>query len=85
MSVANDIRRYCLKKYIVPARVRGDSTILICAGDVHRAMNYTSRHPAVCDAINTKLFQKMANINFISRSGPKHGSSTTFTFKIIQD
>jgi len=82
MSNANDIRKYCINNYINPARNRGDSTVLIRAGNVHNEMRYLHRHPAICSALRSKKFADMANIECISIVGPKEGVNTTFTFRI---
>jgi hypothetical protein len=43
MSHADDVRDHCKRKYIEPARRRGDQFVVIRAGDVHGDMGYRAR------------------------------------------
>jgi len=40
MSFADDVRSYCIKKYINPARNKNIQKITIRAGNIHKEMNY---------------------------------------------
>lgn len=80
--LAEEIRQFAGDKYIEPARKRGDGTVQIRAGDVHKAMNLNNRMPAVCGALDTKMFRKFFNVDLISREGPRQGANALFTFKV---
>ena len=83
MSYANAVREHCRQHYIEPARLRGDPTVSIRAGDVHTAMGYTCRQPLVCSAIGAKVFEEQQRVERISVSGPLNGANTTFTFRLL--
>lgn len=49
-TTADDIRTFCIEHFVEPARSRGEHTVTLRAGDVHRQMDLTQRLPAVCAA-----------------------------------
>jgi len=61
-----EIRTFAGDKYIKPLWKNG-GTVQIRAGDVHKAMNLNNRMPAVCGALDTKMFREFFNVNLISR------------------
>jgi 5-methylcytosine-specific restriction enzyme B len=83
MSFADEVRNYCMKTYIAPARSRGVKTVTIRSGDVHKALNYKNRYPLVCSAIGSNLFEQMCDLKRLSVDGPINGVSTLFTFQLI--
>ena len=83
MSLADDVRKHCKKTYIDPARNRGDKTIEIRSGDVHKALKYKNRYPLVCSAIGSNRFEDEYNVRRICVKGPLNGVSTLFTFKVM--
>ena len=76
-----EIRQFAGSKYIKPLWKNG-GTVQIRAGDVHKAMNLNNRMPAVCGALDTKLFREFFNVDLVSRTGPHQGANALFTFKI---
>lgn len=82
MSLSDDVRKYCKEIYVDPAKSRGEETISIRAGDVHRDLNYKNKHPLVCSAIGSNKFEIMCNIKRKSIDGPLNGVSTVFTFEL---
>lgn len=79
---ADEIREYAIKHYIQPARNRGDTQVTICAGDIHKRMEFTSsRMQAVLGALGAIKFRKDQNLQLISRTGD--WTNTLFTFKIL--
>jgi len=80
--LAEEIRQFAGDKYIVPARKDGGDLVEIRAGDVHKAMNLNNRMPAVCGALDTKLFREFFHVELVSRKGPYQGANTLFKFKI---
>jgi 5-methylcytosine-specific restriction protein B len=83
MSHADDVRAYCKTTYVDPARRKGQKTIKIRSGDVHRALNYKNRYPLVCSAIGSNRFEDICGLKRIAVDGPLNGVSTLFTFELI--
>lgn len=77
---ADRIRKYALDRFIAPARVRGDATVQIRAGDVHNALGLTAAHANVCQALRGRKFRELAGVGEASVAGPENSSTTTFTF-----
>jgi 5-methylcytosine-specific restriction enzyme B len=82
MSFANDVRNHCDRKYVEPARRRGDQFVVIRAGDVHGEMGYRARYPLVCSAIGTKVFEERSRVERVAVEGPLNGANTMFRFKL---
>ncbi len=83
MSLSDDVRTYCNKTYIEPARSKGDTTVEIRSGDVHQALNYKNRYPLVCSAIGSNRFEEEYYVKRLCVKGPLNGVSTLFTFKLV--
>jgi 5-methylcytosine-specific restriction protein B len=81
-KLADQIRNFAYQRYIKPARDAGQSQVTIRAGDVHTNMGLSSRMPAVCGALGTKLFEYECRIKRIRTDGPSQGASTTYTFAV---
>lgn len=81
-TYADQVRSYCKRKIVDPARNRGERQIVIRAGDIHSAMGYRSRMPLVCSALGAKKFEEVAGVERIDLSGPTNGANAVFTFKI---
>jgi hypothetical protein len=71
-----------LNAYIKPARQRGDPTVRIRVGDVHKAMGLKSRQPAIAGALGAQKFEQYADVRLISREGPHMGANLVFTFEV---
>jgi hypothetical protein len=74
------VREYARREYIVPARERGESTVRIIAGEVHRALGLHNRVPLVCSALSSREFLQKNRLRIQSRVGPPSLTSTTVTF-----
>jgi 5-methylcytosine-specific restriction protein B len=83
MSHSDDVREYCKLNKIDPARNRGESKVIIRAGDIHTAMGYRNRMPLICSALGVKKFEEIARVQRISLTGPTNGANAIFTFGII--
>jgi 5-methylcytosine-specific restriction enzyme B len=83
MSYADDVRCHCGKKYVEPARARGNRLIEIRAGDVHRDMGFKNRLPLVCSAIGATVFEETQRIRRVAIEGPLNGANTLFRFEIL--
>ncbi len=82
MVTADEIREFVFVAIIKPARRRGEKSITIRAGDIHKAMGLTDRMPQVVSSIEADKFQKFANVTLVSRHGPHASSTVTFCFNI---
>src|SRR5580693_1500239 len=74
------VRQHASDKYISAARRRGDKTISIHVGEVHRALALNNRVPLVCAALGSKKFLTEHGLRLVSKTGPPSGQSTTVTF-----
>ena len=83
MTLADEIRDFAYKRYIQPARQRGERQVTIRAGDVHEELGLINRMPAVCGALGTEKFQRMCNVRLINREGPTQGANVYFTFELL--
>jgi 5-methylcytosine-specific restriction protein B len=82
MSHADDVREYCIAKYVEPARENKQKYVKIRSGDVHNALNYQNRYPLVCAALGTDRFEQLARVSRVAIDGPLNGANTEFTFKL---
>ncbi|SED72564.1 AAA family ATPase [Bradyrhizobium erythrophlei] len=80
MSQADDIRWFVRANFIEPARARGDTSVSVRAGDVHKEMSLSDAIPAVCSAIGSDKFLVDASVSQVSREGPQNSSTTVFSF-----
>ncbi len=55
-TYAERIRQYAQQNFIQPALQRGDMTVKIRAGDVHKALNLRRQHPNVCQVLKSQRF-----------------------------
>lgn len=79
---ADDIRAYVLETYIDPARRRGEATIRVRAGDVHRELDLRNRVPAVCAALDARKFERELAAKVVERDGPPQGTTATWLIKV---
>lgn len=83
MSYAEEVRAYCSRQYIQPARAAGRSEVSIRAGDVHEALGYKNRMPLVCSAIGAAVFSEQNAVRRLAIEGPINGANTVFRFQVI--
>ncbi len=81
-SSADRIRRFILSRYIVPARNRGEKTVIVRVGDVHAQMSLRGQHANVCQAMRGDKFLNLANAKLKSSRGPLAGGNTYFTYQL---
>jgi hypothetical protein len=83
MTPSDRVRDYAYRQYVLPARLAGSPTVTIEAGPIHAALCLT-RHNLVqvCDALRSQKFLGAYGLGFVSRSGPKQGKASTFTFSL---
>ncbi|MCA0303876.1 MAG: AAA family ATPase [Proteobacteria bacterium] len=79
---ADRIREHLIEKYIEPARQRGDESVLIRAGDVHRELGLSNQLPNVCQAIEGDKLRKAAGLGAPEVvSGPPSGRGSNMVYR----
>jgi 5-methylcytosine-specific restriction protein B len=82
MRPSDQVRQYVLNAYIIPTRRRGESTVTVRAGDVHREVGFTDRMPLVASALGAKKFEEYADVRLVRREGPHQGANLLLTFEV---
>jgi hypothetical protein len=77
---SDEVRQFAAREYVAPARRRGEQTLKINAGEVHRATAMHNRVPLVCQALESNKFLEENGLRLLSKSGPPSGRSTTVTY-----
>lgn len=80
--LADEIREFVFEKYIQPARKGRVSEVTVRAGDIHKEMGLSDRHPAVCGAIRAQKFGKQYGVVLVKHDGPFNGCNAFFTFRV---
>jgi 5-methylcytosine-specific restriction protein B len=81
-SQADEIRRYVLEKYINPARRSGQSTVSITIGPLNNEMGLHMAWPNICQALEGRLFLKLANVPPPMAEGPKQSTTRKLTYSL---
>jgi hypothetical protein len=70
------------KKYIDPARQRGEKNIQVHVGTLAKELGLISRAPSICSTLNNKRFHRQAGVRLVNKfGGPASGGpSTTWNF-----
>ena len=55
------IRKYLITQ-VAMARERGDTTIILRSGDVHKALGLVARMPNVCQVMRGPMFSEQAKV-----------------------
>jgi hypothetical protein len=82
LRLADRIRLFVISHYIQPARVSQAASVRVNAGQVHRQMALENLIPAVCAALDTKLFEDLAAVTRIRRDGTNQSPAMTWEFRI---
>jgi 5-methylcytosine-specific restriction protein B len=82
MRLTDRIRLFVISHYIEPARSRGATTVTVNAGRIQQQMWLESQLPAVCEALDTRLFQDLAQVTLAGRDGSGHSDVITWEFRI---
>lgn len=80
MKLSEEVQRHVQDAYVKPAQRRGETTIRIKAGDVHRALHWVNRVPSVCTTLSSKKLQKETGLELIAKEGPPSGFGTRAEF-----
>ncbi|MCW4005848.1 MAG: hypothetical protein NWF04_04535 [Candidatus Bathyarchaeota archaeon] len=54
MGLLEQIRTFVIEKHFKPAMSKGEKTITLVSGVIHRQMGLEDRMPAVCNALRSK-------------------------------
>ncbi|MFA7587968.1 MAG: AAA family ATPase, partial [Novosphingobium sp.] len=84
-SQADEIRRYVLKNYIKPARLRGDATVTITIGALNNEMGLHMAWPNICQALEGRLFLQLANVPAPAAEGPKQSTTRKLTYSLAME
>jgi hypothetical protein len=84
MNLADQVKEFARNQYIEPARRRGEATVRIVAGDVHRALRFMNRVPTVCTALRSARFLEDNGLILEKREGPPSGLGTkvAYTYRL---
>ena len=74
------IRQHAAEVYLAAARRRGEGTVSVNVGAVHKALGLSNRVLLVCAALASKKFMAENGLRLISKTGPPSGLSTTVTY-----
>lgn len=80
-ALADSIRNFILEEFVLPARESGNREITIRSGDIHISMNLRNRYPAVCGAMRSSKFEKLADVKMIRTEG-KDGARYSVTYAL---
>lgn len=82
---AAEIREYSAKKYVFPARQKGQRRFSIRVGDIVREHRLYRSIPAVCGALKAQAFLQNNGLKLVDATGPKSGLSTTvvYTYEFV--
>lgn len=82
LAGADRIRLCARNYYIEPARETGEPEVEIRSGDLARQMGLRDRSPAICSALGSVEFQRMASVPAPHHTLPNPSSSTVFTYQL---
>ena len=82
MSQPGEIRRFVLDHYVLPARERGQDTIILFAQTVLRAMGPEVTVEKICKALDTRLFLDQAIVTLIRRQGSPQAADAHWTLGV---
>lgn len=85
-SYSEQVRIHAAGTYIGAGRKRGDPTVRIVAGDVHRALGLHNRYPLVCNALSSRKFLAENRLELVQREGPPsgQGARVAFTYRLLE-
>lgn len=76
-SESDRVRQFVMDRYVNVARNRGDHSVTVVAGDVHRSLGFRNRVPLVCMALKSNKFLEENGLVVRKIEGPPSGLSTT--------
>lgn len=79
MSLADDIRAYAYEHSVAPQLTAG-TLARVRASDIHKAMGFSDRIPAVVSALGGAIFQSTYGLRLVERLGRPVSTATEFVF-----
>jgi 5-methylcytosine-specific restriction enzyme B len=79
-TAADRIREHLKKQFLEPARLRGEITVRIVAGDIHKGLGLRNQVPNVCQVLRSQKFLNENRLVLEKFEGPPSGLGTTATF-----
>lgn len=83
-SQADEIRDYVLEHYISPARERGDTSVTVVVGPLNNEMGLNMAWPNICQALEGRKFQELADVSAPLAEGPKQSTTRKLTFMLAE-
>jgi len=80
MKFSEEVQHYFQINYVNPARKRGQRSIEVRAGELHRRLGWSRRVPLVCAALSSKKLQRNVGVRLTEKDGPPSGQSPTVVF-----
>ncbi|PPC78577.1 AAA family ATPase [Pokkaliibacter plantistimulans] len=84
-SQADEIREYVLEHYIGPARERGDDSVSVVVGTLNNEMGLSKAWPNICQTLEGRKFQELADVLPPSVEGPQHSTTRKLTFMLTEE
>lgn len=85
MMRSEEVRKHVVKRYISPARLNGQTTVQVRAGDVHSELHWTGRVPSVYQALDSRKFQREAGVELVTKSRPGPSTTAVFTYRLLDE
>ncbi|MCU7830799.1 MAG: hypothetical protein KZQ85_17205 [Candidatus Thiodiazotropha sp. (ex Myrtea sp. 'scaly one' KF741663)] len=84
MSVSKEqIKEYCKKRYVEPARYRGDSHVAIRSSDVLEAFGLAPDDTIVCEALWSNQFEYENYLFRVSNSCQKQNEVSVMVYQVL--
>lgn len=82
------VRKFVVKHFFDPARLRGESSITIHAGSLSKLLQEKNllppnRYPVICGAMTNSRFAERNGARLVKREGPESGQSSAATFTFV--
>jgi 5-methylcytosine-specific restriction protein B len=82
MSQPDEIRKFVLNHYVLPARERGEDTITLSVHSIQQAIGSEVAVEKICKALDTRLFLNQAIVTLIRREGSPQAADAQWTFGV---
>lgn len=84
MSVSKQkIKEFCKKRYVEPARARGDSHVTIRSSEVLEAFGLDSGNSTICEALWSVEFELENNLFRVSSSCQKSSDVAIMVYRVL--
>ena len=82
VTQADEIRRFCIERYVEPGRRACRGTLTVRAGDVARDMCLRNGIPNICSVLGGRKFLAQTGFRLLERTGPRAGVATEFRYGV---